>query len=166
MSIEGSRAPNTGAPPRPVALRDGAVTDLGMLRVTGDAAVKANAFPSTPGHASGMSNLRTRLRVDAWVRNASYAKSVWLDAHVFARDDVLLHAETLALRFTQVAGDGGAVFVFDGPLYQGSVATQGSVDPRPDARSVQYRLYCEQDSRVFTDGIAHWCALREDAASG
>ena len=51
-------------------------------------------------------------------------------------------------------------------LFQGSVATQGSVDARPDARVVEYRLYCEQGDRVFTDGIAHRCELRTDTVSG
>jgi hypothetical protein len=113
-----------------------------------------------------MSNLQTRLHVEAWVRNRSYVKSVWLDVHVLARDNTILRRETVALRFARAAGDGGDLFVFDGLLYQGSVATQGSVDPRPDARTVQYRLYGEQADQVCTDGIAHRCVLREDAKTG
>jgi hypothetical protein len=148
-----------------VRLRAGATADRTMVRLTTDAAVKGNDFPSSSGHASGMSNLQTRLHVEAWVRNASYVKSVWIDVHVLARDDAILHRETLALRYSHAAGDGGDLFVLDGLLYQGSIATQGSVDPRPDARTVQYRLYCEQGARVFTDGTTHQCALREDARS-
>lgn len=149
-----------------VTLRDGAVTDRTMLRVTTDSAVKGNAFPSRSGHSSGMSNLQTRLRVETWVRNARYVKSVWIDVHVLSRDDAIVHQETLPLRFAHAAGDGGDLFVFDGLLYQGSVASQGSVDPRPDARTVLYRLYCEQGAGVLTDGAEHQCALREDARSG
>jgi hypothetical protein len=162
-TIESADPPHGTPPAHQVAPRAGAITDREMMRVTTDAAVKDNTFPSASGHSSGMSNLQTRLHVEAWVRNASYAKSVWLDVHVFTRDDTLLQRETLPLRFTRAAGNGGDLFVFDGLLYQGSIATPGSVDPRPDARAVQYRLYCEQASQVFTDGSAHWCVLREDA---
>lgn len=70
------------------------------------------------------------------------------------------------IRFTHAVGDRGDLFVFDGVIYQVSVATRGSVDARPDARAVQYRLYCEQDAQVYTDGLPHWCELRTDAAGG
>jgi hypothetical protein len=165
-STGASRGPARAERAEQVSLRAGAITDHTMMRVTSDAAVKDNAFPSSPGHSSGMSNLQTRLHVEAWVRNRTYTKSVWLDVHVCALDDTVLHRETLPLRFAHAAGDGGDCFVFDGLLYQGSIATQGSVDPRPDARTVRYRLYCEQAAEVFTDGNAHCCALREDARSG
>jgi len=165
-SIEPTRLPHGRVPAERVSLRTGAVTDRTMIRVTSDAAVKRNAFASASGHSSGMSNMQTRLHVEAWVRNRSYVKNVWLDVHVLARDDTILHRETLALRFAHPAGDGGDLFVFDGLLYQGSVATQGSVDPRPDARTVQYRLYGEQADQVCTDGIAHRCVLRADANTG
>jgi hypothetical protein len=152
-------------PPEQVSLRAGAITDRAMVRVVSDAAVKRNAFPSSSGHSSGMSNVQTRLHVEAWVRNRSFAKSVWLDVHVLARDGAVLQRETLALAFSHAAGGEGDLFVFDGLLYQGSIATQGSVDPRPDASAVQYRLYCEQDVEVFTDGSAHRCVLRADATT-
>jgi hypothetical protein len=165
-SIEPTRLPHGRVPAERVSLRTGAVTDRTMIRVTSDAAVKRNAFASSSGHSSGMSNLQTRLHVEAWVRNRSYVKNVWLGVHVLARDDTILHRETLALRFAHAAGDGGDLFVFDRLLYQGTVATQGSVDPRPDAGTVQYRLYGEQADQVCTDGIAHRCVLRADANTG
>lgn len=34
-----------------------------------------------------------------------------------------------------------------------------SVQPRPDARKIQYRLYYEIHYRVFTDGILHQLQL-------
>ncbi|MDF1501360.1 hypothetical protein [Roseisolibacter sp. H3M3-2] len=166
MSTEPARPSQVALPTQPVRLRQNAISDRTHLRVTGDAATKENAFPSSSGHASGMSNLQTQLRVEAWVRNLSFVKSAWLDVHVFDRDGRLLTSETLPLRYTHAAGDGGDLFVFDGVVYQGSVATQGSVDPRPDARALQYRLYCEQGARVYTDGLQHWCELRTDAAGG
>lgn len=166
MSTEPARPSCVTTPTRPVRSRDGAISDRTVVRLTGDAAVKANAFPSYAGHSRGMTNLQTELRVEAWVRNLSYVKAVWLDVHVFDRAGSLVSSETLPLRFTHAAGDGGDLFVFDGVIYQGSVTTQGSVDVRPDARALQYRLYCEQDAHVYTDGLQHWCELREDAAGG
>lgn len=166
MSTEPARPSNVVLPTQPVQQRHGAITDRGMLHLTGDAAVKDNAFPSASGHPSGMSNLQTQLRIEAWVRNLAPTKTTWLDVHVFDRDGQLVHTQTLPLRFTHSAGDGGDLFVFDGVIYQGSIATQGSVDARPDARALQYRLYCEQGDQVYTDGLPHWCELRMDAVSG
>jgi hypothetical protein len=37
------------------------------------------------------------------------------------------------------------------------------VQPRPDARKIQYRLYYEVSGQVFTDGILHQQQLKEDA---
>lgn len=161
-----ARAPHAPAVAQPVSLRSGAVVDRAIVHLTGDAAVKDNVFPCTGGAPDGRSNLQTQLRVGAWVRNLTFAKTVWLDAHLFDREGRLVHGETLPLRFTQPADDGGDLFEFDGVVYQGSVATSGTFDERPDARSVQYRLYCEQDATVYTDGLRHWCVLRTDAASG
>jgi hypothetical protein len=158
--------PTAPDPTRSVRPREGALTDAGVLRLVADAAVKDNAFASHAGYPSGMSNLRTRLRVQAWVRNDRYAKVVWIDVHVLARDADVIHSETVPLRHARAAGDGGDLFAVDAASYQGSVATQGSVDARPDARVVVYRLYCEQGDGVVTDGIAHRCELRTDALSG
>jgi hypothetical protein len=166
MSTEPARPSDVVMPTQPVRPREGAIVDRTVIHLTMDAAAKENAFPSDGGRSRGMSNLQTQLRIEAWVRNLGHVKSVWLDAHVFDRDGRLVHSETLPLRFTHSAGDRGDLFVFDGVIYQGSVATQGSVDARPDARAVQYRLYCEQDAQVYTDGLPHWCELRTDAAGG
>jgi hypothetical protein len=151
-------------PPQSVSPRTGAVVDATAVRVLGDAAVKQNMFTSRPGYARGMANLQTHLHVEAWVENVTYAKYVWVDAHVFDDVGALVHTETLPLRYTRPAGDGGDVFALDRTLFQGTVATPGSVDKRPDARLVQYRLYAELAGRVFTDGLLHRCTLRSDAA--
>ena len=158
--------PHVPALAQPVSPRSGAVVDRTIVHLTGDAAVKDNVFPCTGGAPDGQSNLQTQLRVGAWVRNLAFAKTVWLDAHLFDHEGRLLHAETLSLRFRERAADGGDLFEFDGVIYQGSVATAGGFDERPDVRGVQYRLYCEQESAVYTDGLRHWCELRTDAASG
>ena len=63
------------------------------------------------------------------------------------------------------AGDGGDLFSVDCVVFEGATATPGSTDPRPDVRLVQYRLYCELDGRVITDGILHECLLKADVIS-
>ena len=145
--------------------RAGARTDAEVVRMTEDAAVKENAFPSRPGYPSGMANMRTHLHVVAWVKNTTYAKNVWVDVHVFDGGNIPFHKETLALGYARPAGDGGDVFSVDTHLYQGMVATPGSVDPRPDARVVLYRLYAELNGEVFTDGVEHRCELKPDSAT-
>jgi hypothetical protein len=37
------------------------------------------------------------------------------------------------------------------------------VQPRPDARRLQYRLYYEMAHQVFTDGVLHQHDIPEDA---
>ena len=45
-------------------------------RETSADALEPNAFAGDSAHATGMSDLRPRLRVETWVRNASDAKAV------------------------------------------------------------------------------------------
>jgi len=156
-------------PSTPVAARDGARVDLTAVRMLEEGAVKYNTFRSRSGFPSGATNLRTHLHVEAWVRDASGQAAAWADVHVSTYDGTVVHRETLPLARTPAvrgADDGGAVFVLDRELYQGFVATPGSVTPRPDARVVQYRLYAEHAGDVYTDGRVHLCYLRPDAMSG
>jgi hypothetical protein len=150
----------------PVRPRTGAVVDTTVVRTESDAAVKHNTFPSRPGYPRAMTSLETHLHVEAWVKNSTYAKNVWVDVHVFESHAEPVHRATLPLSYARPAGDGGDVFVLDTALYQGLVATPGSVTLRPDARLVQYRLYGELDGTVYTDGVLHRCELRPDSASG
>lgn len=161
------RAPSAALaePAGSVSPRAGAVTDEAMIRTAADAAVKHNLFPSRPGYPSGMTSLETHLHVEAWVRNTAYEKHVWVDVHLFEAGDAPVHAATIPLAYTQPAGDGGDLFVLDAPLYQGLIATPGSVTPRPDVRVVQYRLYGQVGGTVYTDGVLHRCELRADHAS-
>jgi hypothetical protein len=101
------------------------------------------------------------LKVTAWVKETTYGANAWIDVHVFDGGDQLIHAETLTLLYTGF----GPVFqyAFSGKVYQGVTATPGSVQPRPDARKVQYRLYYEVNYQVFTDAILHQGELPEDA---
>jgi hypothetical protein len=152
-------------PARSVSPRVGATVDPAMLRVTDAAAVKHNTFPSRPGHPSGMAHWQTHLHVEAWVRNATYAKSLWADVHVFGHDGALVSSETLGFVYERPAGDGGDVFRLDGAVYEGTTVTPGSATRRPDVRLVQYRLYGEFGGRVFTDGLLHECLLKADVVS-
>ena len=153
-------------PARAVSPRDAATIDATTLRVTDDAAVKQNTFPSWSGHPSGRAHWQTHLHVEARVRNTTYAKSVWADVHVFGHDGALVASETRAFAYARPAGDGGDIFRLDGVVFEGATATPGSATPRPDARLVQYRLYCELDGRVLTDGLLHECLLKGDVVSG
>lgn len=164
MSTEPTRPSHVVTPTQPVQPRVGAIVDRTIVHLAGDAAAKENAFPSEAGHTQSTRNMQTQLHVEAWVRNLSYDKTAWLDVHLFDRGGLLLHTETLPLRHARAADDGGDLFEFDGVVFQGSIATQGSVDVRPDARALQYRLYCEQGAHVYTDGLAHWCELLADDA--
>ena len=155
--------PSTSPPS--VAPRFASIVDPAVVQLSDEAAVKINAFPNRSGYASGMSSLQTHLHVEAWLKNLTYAKNVWIDVHVLGEGGALLHAETLALRYARPAGDGGDFFVLDCLLYHGSVATEGSVEPRPDARTVQYYLYGEMGGHVFTDDVVHVCVVRPDYES-
>lgn len=150
---------------QPVVLRTAAIVDAARLHLTDDAAVKQNMFTSRPGYPSGMTNMQTSLHVEAWVRNTTYTKSLWIDVHVYEGEHRLVQSGTLPLQYARPAGDGGDLFILDSMLFRGFVATQGSVDLRPDARLVQYRLYGEVEGQIFTDGIPHECWLQEDAIS-
>jgi hypothetical protein len=155
-----------GPPPRvpapPVNYRTGAVTSPEIVSVLEQQAAKVNAFPpSPPGSSLSGTDLQTMLTVAAWVRESPYGANAWIDLNVFDGADQLMHAETVALSYAGL----GPVFryEFSGMVYQGTTATPGSVDPRPDARTLQYRLYYDVNYQVFTDGILHQLELPEDS---
>jgi hypothetical protein len=159
-------APAAGTIPwRSVAYRWGATPSLEMVNVLGEAATKSNAFPQPAvGYRHG-ADFKTRLFIQAWVRNVAYRKSVWVDVHAFDHGDQLIHSETFPLTHLSPAGGGGDLFMIDRTVYQGSTATPGSVSPKPDARKIQYRLYYEADGQVFTDALLHQHELPEDAVT-
>ena len=148
-----------------VAVRHDARIDGEVVHVIEGHAVKINAWPSRPGEPSDRRSLETHLHVEAWVKNTTYAKNVWIDVHVVSDDMQLVHSETYTMRFERTAGDGGDVFVLNSELFQGSVATPGSVDLRPDVRHVEFRLYAEMIGQVWTDGLPHTCELRPDPST-
>jgi len=162
-ALQGTVAPTD--PERAVRPRAGATIDPSILRVREDAAVKHNTFPSRPGYASSNAHWQTHLHVEAWVRNTTFAKWAWADVHVFAHDGALVGSQTCALEWERPAGDGGDVFRGDCAAYEGATVSPGSAAPRPDVRLVQYRVYCEMDGRLYTDGVLHECLLNSDVIS-
>jgi hypothetical protein len=110
------------------------------------------------------SELQTRVKLSAWIKNIAFAKNVWFDAHVFNAGNQLLHTQTLSLRYRIGAGGGGDLFEFDDVLYYGSRSQPSSVSLLPDARRMQLRLYFEASGQLFTDGILHDRQVVEDGA--
>ncbi|SEK63574.1 DUF6209 family protein [Nitrosovibrio tenuis] len=155
-----------GAPPaspaQPVGYRSGALARPEMVNVLEQNAAKINVFPSLPeGGPQQGTDLQTLLKVSAWVRETAFGANAWIDVHIFDGSDKLIHSETLTLTY---AGVGPALrYEFSAKVYQGTTATPGSVQPRPEARKIQYRLYYDINFQVFTDGILHQLQLAEDA---
>ncbi|HEY2668596.1 MAG TPA: DUF6209 family protein [Actinomycetota bacterium] len=147
------------APTDAVILREGAVVARGVVNVVGEGAVKSNTFPDPAGQGT---RLETRLVVVAWVRNDAFAKSVWMDVHVFDPDNRVIEAQTAPLEYAGPSEGGGDLFEFDRVIYLGSVASPGSMSRRPEARKVQYRLYAEMNGELYTDGVLHGHELSED----
>ena len=162
-ALSGTAAPID--PARAVSPRAEALADPAVIRLRNDAAVKHNTFPSRPGYPSGSAHWQTHLHVEAWVRNATYAKHVWADVHVFDHDGAVVASETCAFEYARPAGDDGDLFQLDCAVYEGTTVTPGSAETRPDVRLVQYRLYGELEGQVFTDGLLHECVLRADVIS-
>lgn len=154
-----------GPPPRlpaqPVVYRAGAQPRPDVTNVRSATIAKVNAFPRPAGGPSIGKDIQVHLDLVASVSHTAWGANAWIDFHVFDGHDVLIHAETLTLAYT----DWGPIqqYGFAGKIYQGPTATPGSVSPRPDARKVQYRLYYEIDGQVFTDGILHQAEVPEDA---
>ena len=163
VALQGTSVPTD--PECAVHLRTGATVDPTILRVREDAAIKHNVFPSRPGYASSNAHWQTHLHVEAWVRNTTFAKWVWADVHVFAHDGELVASQTRPLDWERPSGDGGDIFRGDCSAYEGATVSPGSAMPRPDVRLVQYRVYCELEGRVYTDGVLHECLLNSDVIS-
>jgi len=145
------------APAEPVVLRSDAGIHPEMVNALEQSAAKINSFP----HPIEGRNLETVLKVVAWVKETTYGAGAWIDVHVFDGDNRLIQAKTWPMTYT---GFGSTFqYAFSGTVYQGSTATPGSVSPRPDARTIQYRLYYDVNYHVFTDGILHQHDLPEDA---
>jgi hypothetical protein len=154
--------PSPRVPKQPVSLRRGAATRADVVNPLEQRSAKVNVFPLPPGGGPPAGkNLQTTLDVTAWVKDTRYGANAWIDVHVFDGADELVHAQTLTLLYV---GFGPSFqYAFSGSVFQGSTATPGSVQPHPDARTVQYRLYYEAFYQAFTDGILHQLEVPSDA---
>jgi hypothetical protein len=147
---------------QPVVSRQGAQTNRDVVNAFA-LTIEKQRHQFIPVGSAG-SELQTRVKLSAWVKNIAYVKNAWFDAHVFDAGNQLVHAQTLPLHYKTGAGGGGDLFEFDDVLYYGSRGQPGSVSPKPDVRRVQLRLYFEANGQVFTDGILHDRPLLEDGA--
>jgi len=146
-------------PDRSVMMRPAAVVDRGRIHVVEDSASKQQASM----HPSGV-RLHTELVVRARIMSAAASTTAWADVHIFDATGELIHAGRVALRQPkETAAADQATLVWDGDVYQGSGGGSGmGVWSRPDAHTVQYRLYCELNGQVLTDGILHQFEVRAD----
>src|SRR5947209_18504131 len=134
-------------PTRSVALRRESLIDLNKIRVVDDTATKEEA-------GRGMS-VRTLLAVRALAGHPAAAADTWADVHVFDASSELIHAGTVIFQRPERAAD-PALRVWEDDVYQGSGGGSGmGAWSRPDAHTVQYRLYCQVGGQVFTDGVLH-----------
>ncbi|MDQ6726186.1 MAG: hypothetical protein M3066_08500 [Actinomycetota bacterium] len=141
----------TAIPLQSVAFRDGAVPMSGRMTVLTEIATKENAKDDPDGAGSGL-DLHTTLSVRTTVHDLGTVQHTWVDLHVFDEHDELIRSETLPLHPVGVKG-GPEEYGFDGSVYRGTGASPGSVWLAPDARKVQFRLYCEVNGTVFSDGL-------------
>lgn len=122
-------------PERSVVLRPEAIVDPARVRV----------IESEPGPEGGMT-------IRAQIAKAPDSLTVWADVHVFDATDDLIHSGTITLRKPEAPPADSSALVWEAAVYQGSGA---GVWFRPDAHTVQYRLYCQVDDTLYTDGVLH-----------
>jgi DNA-binding response OmpR family regulator len=138
-------------PEHSVDLRCNARVDATRIQVVEDAASKEQVALGASG-----SRLQTVLLVRAHVEEPSAGAAVWADLHVFDAMGELLHAVTIDLEPSTQAEAAGPLRLWDAEVYPGSGGASGmGVSSRPDAHTINYRLYCQIGDQVFSDGELH-----------
>ena len=140
-----------------VALRAEAAVDPTKINVVEDAAHKEQTVTRPSGRS-----LHTGLVIRALTAGSAAPADVWADIHVFDAADELIHAGSVNLLEDDASPD-GHLFSWHDDVYKGSGGGSGvGVWRRPDAHTIQYRLYCrvqaseaESDDVIFTDGVLH-----------
>jgi hypothetical protein len=146
-------------PEQSVALRPEAIVDPSRIRVVEDAAAKAETRTGSSGSA-----LRTQLRVSAQLSRPTELTTAWADIHVFDATSEVVQRDTIALHRPDPTSAEKITHTWSASVYQGSGGGSGAgVWSRPDAHSVQYRLYCQVGGQVFTDGVLHQFDVPPDA---
>ena len=146
-----------------VGFRTGAIPRREMVVVIDEAATKKNVKAEKATSGSAGLDLETVLSIEAWVRKLGEPQHSWIDLHVFDESDQLIRSETLPLNYVRAADDDAEVYRFEGGVYKGMGASPGSVWLAPDARKVQYRVYCEAGGAVYSDGLLRQHELPPDA---
>jgi hypothetical protein len=141
-----------------VVLRPAAEIDSSRIRVVEDAAGKEQIAIGGSG-----TRLRTGLVVRALIHGPSEATSAWADVHVFDATDDLIHTGTITLDQAESQGGEDVLRYWDAEVYQGSGGASGmGVWARPDAHTIQYRVYSRIDDHVYTNGVLHQFDLPAD----
>ena len=138
-----------------VGQRPDAVVRPSKIRVVEDAATKESTASSSSGK-----RLRTALVIRALV--ADNVADTWAELHIFDAAGELIQTGSVTLQLRESTAD-GALFVWEDDVYQGSGGGSGiGVWSRPDAQTIQYRLYCKAQTPVlgapppvYTDGVLH-----------
>jgi hypothetical protein len=145
-------------PEASVVLRPDARVDPARIHVIDDAASKGQT-----SIGAGGSRLQTDLVVRARLDTIDRSAAAWADVHVFDAAGELISVDTIGLQESAEPTD-DTVRVWDGDVYQGSGGGSGmGVWSRPDAHTVQYRLYSEVDGNLYTDGVLHEFDVPADA---
>jgi hypothetical protein len=138
-------------PERSVVLRSDARIDAARIHLVEGAASKNQVNLGASG-----SRLQTALVVRAHVKEPSALAAVWADVHVFDAMGELLHAVTIALEPNTQADAASPLRLWDADVYPGSGRASGmGVWSRPDAHTINYRLYCQTRDQVISDGVLH-----------
>ena len=145
-------------PEQSVVPRAEAEVDASRIRVVEDAAGKEQIAIGGNG-----TRLRTGLVVRVRIHGPSEATRAWADVHVFDATDDLIHSGTITLEQVESRSAEEALRFWDAEVYQGSGGGSGmGVSARPDAHTIQYRVYCQIDDRVYTNGVLHQFNLPAD----
>lgn len=144
-------------PERSVVMRADAVIDTSRISVVEDAASKDQLALGSSG-----TRLQTQLLVRARVGEPTDATVVWADVHIFDATDELIHTGSIRLEQGEPSTS-AELRLWNAEVYSGSGGASGmGVWSRPDAHTVQYRLYCRVADQVFTDGVLHQFEVAAD----
>ncbi len=134
-----------------VVLRTDSLIDANRIQVVQDAAFKEQIAIGASG-----ARLRTGLVIRVRIDDPSASTVAWADLHIFDASEDLIHAGTIALEQAEPPTTNAELRFWDAEVYQGSGGASGmGVSARPDAHTIQYRLYCHIDDQIFTDGVLH-----------
>jgi hypothetical protein len=146
-------------PPDSVTLRPEAIVDPQRIWIVEDAASKAEVR-----FGAGGSQLQTGLVIRVHLERPSATTNAWADIHLFDAADEAIHAMTVQLEEADPERNDPGLRVWDSEVYSGSGGASGTgVWSRPDVHTVQYRVYCQVDGQVFTNGILHQFTLPADS---